>query len=51
MKNKLTKTISLITLLLISSSIVFSQTVWDTLPWKSYADYRLQQAANKRVNL
>jgi hypothetical protein len=42
MKNKLTKTVSLITLLLISYSVVFSQTVWDTLPWKSYADYRLQ---------
>jgi hypothetical protein len=42
MKNTLTKTICLITLLFVSSFAAFSQTVWDTLPWKSYADYRLQ---------
>ena len=42
MKNKLTKTTCIIILLSICSLASFSQTVWDTLPWKSYADYRLQ---------
>ncbi|MEO6837864.1 MAG: hypothetical protein ABI185_05720 [Ginsengibacter sp.] len=42
MKNKLIKTSALSILLFISSFTAFSQTVWDTLPWKSYADYRLQ---------
>lgn len=42
MKNKLIKTTGIAILLFISSFTVFSQTVWDTLPWKSYADYRLQ---------
>ncbi len=35
MKNKFTKIISLITLFVVSSCVVFSQTAWDTLPWKN----------------
>ena len=42
MKNNLTKKIWLLSLLFVCSWTAFSQTVWDTLPWKSYADYRLQ---------
>lgn len=30
-------------LAILFSLSTFSQTVWDTLPWKSYADYKLQQ--------
>ncbi|MEO5908235.1 MAG: hypothetical protein ABIR50_10940 [Ginsengibacter sp.] len=42
MKNKLTKITCLIALLFSISFAAFSQAQWDTLPWKSYADYRLQ---------
>ena len=42
MKNKFTK-ITCIGILLFAFTIeASSQTAWDTLPWKSYADYRLQ---------
>ena len=30
--------------------MAFTQTVWDTLPWKSYADYRLQNLNKSYVN-
>lgn len=40
MRKIFTKTICLILLFFLSVN-AFSQTVWDTLPWKSYADYRL----------
>lgn len=39
---KFTKIICLIILLFSFSLAAFSQTQWDTLPWKSYADFRLQ---------
>ncbi len=42
MKNKLTKIACFTILLFVSTFGAFSQSVWDTLPWKSYADYRLQ---------
>jgi hypothetical protein len=42
MKKNFTKIIVLIILLFSFSVSAFSQAQWDTLPWKSYADYRLQ---------
>jgi|GEM_PF-5158140 len=39
MKNLLKK-IVLVTIFFVLSINVFSQSGWDTLPWKSYADYR-----------
>jgi hypothetical protein len=42
MKKTFTKLTSLIVLLFSFSVGAFSQAQWDTLPWKSYADYRLQ---------
>jgi len=42
MKNRLPKGTSLIALLFSISVAAFSQAQWDTLPWKSYADYKLQ---------
>lgn len=41
MKNAFAK--SILTFLFSAISLLaFSQSGWDTLPWKSYADYRLQ---------
>jgi hypothetical protein len=40
---------SVILLFLSFSLTTFSQTVWDTLPWKSYADYKLQQLNKSNV--
>lgn len=42
MKKHFTKVTVLITLLFSFSVSAFSQAQWDTLPWKNYADYRLQ---------
>ena len=42
MKKNFTKIIVLIILLFSFSVSAFSQAQWDTLPWKSYADFRLQ---------
>lgn len=39
---KIIKTICGICFLTVSSATLFAQTTWDTLAWKSYADYRLQ---------
>jgi hypothetical protein len=50
MKNILTKTVFLIILLFSFSFAAFSQTVWDTLPWKNYADYRLQPLDKSYIN-
>lgn len=41
MKNIFTKTL-LASVFFILSLNAFSQSGWDTLPWKSYADFRLQ---------
>ncbi len=41
MRKNFIKTISFGLLFFLSIN-AFSQTAWDTLPWKSYADYRLQ---------
>jgi hypothetical protein len=40
----------LLLLLIFASQIGFSQALWDTLPWKSYADYRLQPLNKNYVN-
>lgn len=37
-------------LFIILSLNAFSQSGWDTLPWKSYADYRLQPLNKSYVN-
>jgi len=50
MKNILIKKTYLLLLLFSYSFTSFSQTVWDTLPWKSYSDYRLQQLNKSYVN-
>lgn len=42
MKKTSIKIIFLIALLFSISLAAFSQAQWDTLPWKSYADFRLQ---------
>ena len=39
-----------IVLLCIVSQTIFSQTVWDTLPWKNYADFRLQNLDKSYIN-
>jgi hypothetical protein len=41
MKNIFTKSILAFVFFILSLN-AFSQSGWDTLPWKSYADYRLQ---------
>lgn len=54
MKNIFTKIALIVTLWFISAT-VFAQNFigesgWDTLPWKSYADYRLQLLDKSYIN-
>lgn len=50
MKKKFTKITFLIALLLTFSVTASCQAQWDTLPWKSYADSRLQLLNKTYVN-
>jgi hypothetical protein len=50
MKKIFIKILNLIILLFSFSSVAFSQTVWDTLPWENYADYRLQNLDKSYIN-
>lgn len=48
--NKTLTKIACLIILLFSFTTAFSQTVWDTLPWKNYADYRLQPLIKSYIN-